>query len=65
MFPRLFTLPSFDLFGRTIGPLTLHSYGVLLALAFWPACGWSAANQEGKPRLDLVTDMAVYVLIGG
>jgi phosphatidylglycerol:prolipoprotein diacylglycerol transferase len=66
MFPRLFTLPSFDLFGRTIGPLTLHSYGVLLALAFLAGL-WVVSRQAKKAGLDatVVTDMAVYVLIGG
>ena len=43
MFPRIFTLPAFDLFGKELGPLTLHTYGVLLAVAFlaglW-AAGW-------------------------
>jgi phosphatidylglycerol:prolipoprotein diacylglycerol transferase len=66
MFPRLFTLPAFDLFGRTIGPLTLHTYGVLLALAFLAGL-WVVSRQAKKAGLDatVITDMAVYVLIGG
>ncbi len=66
MFPRLFTLPSFDLFGRAIGPLTLHTYGVLLATAFLLAL-WAASRQAKKAALHAarVTDMAVYVLIAG
>src|SRR5688500_14209579 len=66
MFPRLFTLPPFDLFGRTIGPLTLHTYGVLLALAFLAGL-WVVSRQAKKAGLDAtrITDMAVYVLIGG
>jgi phosphatidylglycerol:prolipoprotein diacylglycerol transferase len=66
MYPRLFTLPAFDLFGRTIGPLTLHTYGVLLALAFLAGL-WVAHREAKRSGLDAsrVTDMAVYVLIGG
>src|SRR2546428_3424063 len=66
MYPRLLTLPAFDLFGRTIGPLTLHTYGVLLALAFLAGL-WVVSRQAKKAGLDgaLITDMAVYVLIGG
>jgi phosphatidylglycerol:prolipoprotein diacylglycerol transferase len=66
VYSRLFTLPAFELFGRTIGPLTLHTYGVLLALAFLAGL-WIANRQAKKTGLDAtrITDMAVYVLIGG
>jgi phosphatidylglycerol:prolipoprotein diacylglycerol transferase len=66
VFPRLFTLPAFELFGRQIGPLTLHTYGVLLALAFLAGL-WVVSMQAKKAGLDstVITDMAVYVLIGG
>ena len=66
MFPRLVTLPAFDLLGREIGPLTLHTYGVLLALAFVAGL-WAAGWQARKAGLDAATvaDMAVYVLIAG
>ncbi len=66
MFPRLFTLDAFDLFGREVGPLTLHTYGVLLALAFlaglW-AAGWQA--KKAGMNAGAIADMAVYVLIAG
>jgi phosphatidylglycerol:prolipoprotein diacylglycerol transferase len=66
MYSRLLTLPAFHLFGRTIGPLTLHTYGVLLAIAFLAGL-WVANRQAKKAGLDptRITDMAVYVLIGG
>src|SRR5207249_6278449 len=66
MYPRLFTLPAFEVFGRHIGPLTLHTYGVLLALAFLAGL-WVVSRQAKKAGLDasVITDMAVYVLIGG
>ncbi len=66
MYPRLFTLPSFELFGRNVGPLTLHTYGVLLAVAFLLGL-WMAARQARREGLDAarVSDLAVYVLIAG
>jgi phosphatidylglycerol:prolipoprotein diacylglycerol transferase len=66
MHPKLLTLPAFDLIGRTIGPLTLHTYGVLLAIAFITGL-WVASRQARAAGLDAarVTDMAVYVLIAG
>jgi len=66
MHPKLLTLPAFDLLGRHIGPLTLHTYGVLLAIAFITGL-WVASRQAKSAGLDSarVTDMAVYVLIAG
>jgi len=66
MYPRLFTLNAFELFGHRLGPLTLHTYGVLLAVAFLAGL-MVAARQAKKAGLDAnrLTDMAVYVLIAG
>src|SRR3954454_15781639 len=66
MHPKLLTLPAFDLLGRHLGPLTLHTYGVLLAIAFITGL-WVAGRQARASGLDSarVTDMAVYVLIAG
>src|SRR5258708_27958581 len=66
MHPKLLTLPAFDLLGRSIGPLTLHTYGVLLAIAFITGL-WVASRQAKAAGLEpaRVTDMAVYVLIAG
>src|ERR1700730_2454700 len=66
MFPRLFTLPVFNIFGRPIGPLTLHTQAVPPALAFLAGL-WVVSREAKKAGLDatVITDMAVYVLIGG
>ena len=66
MHPRLLTIPAFDLLGRSFGPFTLHTYGVLLAIAFLGGL-WVASRQAKRAGLDAnrVTDMAVWVLIAG
>jgi len=66
MYPRLLTLPAFDVSGRSWGPFTLHTYGFLLAVAFLAGL-FVAARQARRSGLDAnrVTDMAVWVLIAG
>ena len=66
MHPRLLTIPAFELLGRTVGPLTLPTYGVLLAVAFLVGL-WVTARQARRAGLDAgrVTDMAIWVLIAG
>ena len=66
MHPRLLTLPAFDAMGRTFGPFTLHTYGVLLAIAFLAGL-WVASRQAKKSGMDSgrIVDMAVWVLIAG
>jgi phosphatidylglycerol:prolipoprotein diacylglycerol transferase len=66
MYPRLFSIPEFDLAGRHLGPLTLYTYGVLLAAAFLAGL-WVAGRQARKEGLnqERVTDLAVYLLIAG
>ena len=66
MHPRLLTLPAFDALGRTFGPFTLHTYGVLLAIAFLAGL-WVASRQAKRAGMDAgrIVDMAVWVLIAG
>src|SRR5215510_3154499 len=66
MHPRLFTLPAFELFGKHLGPFTLPTYGVLLAIGFLAGL-WVASRQAKRDGLDSarITDMAIWVLIGG
>jgi phosphatidylglycerol:prolipoprotein diacylglycerol transferase len=66
MHPRLFTIPAFDVLGRSLGPFTLHTYGALLAVAFVVGL-WVANRQARRAGLDAarVTDLAIWVLIGG
>jgi phosphatidylglycerol:prolipoprotein diacylglycerol transferase len=66
MHPRLLTIPAFELLGRTLGPIPIHTYGVLLAIAFLSGL-WVASRQAKRDGLDSgrITDMAVWVLIAG
>lgn len=68
MHPRLFTipLPTFELFGRDIGPISVPTYGVLVALGFIAGL-WIAGRQARKEGLDAnqIIDLAVYVLLAG
>ncbi len=66
MHPILFSIPPFELFGRNLGPITLHTYGVLLAIGMVFAL-WVVGREATKLGLDAarVTDLAIYVLIAG
>lgn len=66
MYPRLFTIPAFEVFGTSLGPFSLHTYGVLLACAFLLGL-WVAARQARRAGLDgeRIVDLAVWVLIAG
>jgi phosphatidylglycerol:prolipoprotein diacylglycerol transferase len=66
MYPRLLTLPPFDLLGRTVGPLALPTYGILLVLGMLAGL-WVVTRQARKAGLvsETITDMAVYAIIAG
>jgi phosphatidylglycerol---prolipoprotein diacylglyceryl transferase len=73
MHPQLFTVPGLPLppnipgfLAWLRGPFTLHTYGLLLAVAFLVGL-WVASRQAKRAGLDSnrVTDMAVWVLIAG
>lgn len=66
MYPRLFTIPAFDLFSRHLGPFSLPTYGVLLATAFVAGL-WIVNRQAKRAGLDAarLTDLAVWALLGG
>jgi phosphatidylglycerol---prolipoprotein diacylglyceryl transferase len=66
MHPRLISLPAFDLLGRTVGPLALPTYGILLVLGMLAGL-WVVTRQARKAGLvsETITDMAVYAIIAG
>ena len=55
MHPRLLTLPQFELAGRSLGPITLHTYGFLLAIAFLAGL-WVASRQARRTAPLLFSD---------
>ncbi|HJO03387.1 MAG TPA: prolipoprotein diacylglyceryl transferase [Acidobacteriota bacterium] len=61
MFPILFRLPI-----PGIGPITIHTYGVLLVVAFLVAVivARRLARREGIDA-DQMVDLGVYVILGG
>lgn len=66
MFPKLFSIPAFDLFGRHLGPFSLHMYGVLLVSALLAAL-WLAGRLARKEGLDpqKVQDLGIASIIAG
>ncbi len=66
MHPRLLTIPEFHLFRWSLGPIPVHTYGVLLAIAFLVGL-FVVSGRAKREGLDpgRITDMAVWVLIAG
>lgn len=66
MYPKIFTIPPFDLMGRTLGPFSLHTYGLLLVAALLAAL-WLAGRLARKERLDpqKVQDLGIASIIAG
>jgi phosphatidylglycerol---prolipoprotein diacylglyceryl transferase len=69
MHPKLFTvtIPTFALLGHSFGgPVTLHTYGFLLAVAFLAGL-FVVSSQAKRAGMDpaRLTDMAVWLLIAG
>jgi phosphatidylglycerol:prolipoprotein diacylglycerol transferase len=52
--------------GRRLGPFTLHTYGVTLAVAFLVGL-WMVARRARREGLEVarVTDLSIFVLIAG
>ena len=66
MFPKLFTIPPFELFGRDFGPFSLHMYGLLLVAALLSAL-WLAGYLARKQGLDphKIQDLGIASIIAG
>lgn len=69
MFPILTRFGPFDLFGHQLGPFTLHTYGLLVALGFLAALVivLRGARREGlptEPVLDLAFVAVLAAIVG-
>ncbi len=70
--PVALSLGPFDLFGKTLGPLQVHWYGLMYLLGFAGAW-WLALSRSNKPHAPIVKtqveDLIVYgamgVVLGG
>jgi len=66
MFPKLFTIPEFELLGRSFGPFSLHMYGILLVTALLAAL-WLTGVLARREGLDpqKVQDLGIASIIAG
>ncbi|HWR96980.1 MAG TPA: prolipoprotein diacylglyceryl transferase [Candidatus Methanoperedens sp.] len=69
MFPILLRLGPFNVFGHEVGPLTLHTYGVLVALGFLVALaivlrGARRAGLPVEPVLDVAFIAVLAAIVG-
>lgn len=66
MYPRLLILEPLEVLGRSVGPFTLHTYGVLIVTSFLAGL-WVTARQARQDGMDpaRTMDLAVWVLISG
>ena len=59
MWPDLFSIGPVTLFGYTLGPLTLHTFGLMMAIGFW-AAAW--VGQKELERRGLKGDFAWTIM---
>jgi phosphatidylglycerol:prolipoprotein diacylglycerol transferase len=65
MFPTIFEIAPFTLFGFQIGPFALHAYGLFVAAGFLLGIGWSM-REAREAGLDpaLLSDLGFYIILG-
>lgn len=59
MWPEIVSVGPFSLLGYTVGPLTLYSFGLMMAVAFWVAA-W--ITQKGLEQRGLKGDFAWTIM---
>ncbi len=66
MHPTLLELGPIELFGRSLGPLTLHNYGLMIAIGFLAAVFFILrdAEKEGLDR-QLIAEKSLWALFWG
>ncbi|NLW81164.1 MAG: prolipoprotein diacylglyceryl transferase [Desulfovibrionales bacterium] len=65
MFPTIFEIAPFILFGIQLGPFALHTYGLFVAAAFLMGIAWSMreAREQGLDP-HLLSDLGFYLILG-
>ena len=65
MFPTIIEIAPFVLFGITLGPFALHTYGLFVAAGFLLGIGWSMREaRERGLNPDLLSDLGFYIILG-
>ena len=66
MHPILFTIPPFHVFGLRLGDWQVHSFGVLMVVAFFAGL-WLVRKRAPSRGLDpnRISDLMFWVLIAG
>ena len=65
MFPTIIEIAPFILFGITLGPFALHTYGLFVAAGFLLGIGWSMREaRERGLNPDLLSDLGFYIILG-
>lgn len=65
MFPTIFDISPFVLFGIQFGPFALHTYGLFVAMGFLLGISWSMGEAR-KNGLDpnILSDLGFYIILG-
>lgn len=66
MHPIIFTIHQFKIFGLTIGPLHVYSYGTMLVIGFLAGMFLAVKRADSKNiKKDDILDLTFYMLIFG
>ncbi|MCI0698709.1 prolipoprotein diacylglyceryl transferase [candidate division KSB1 bacterium] len=66
MYPNLFTIPSFELFGWKIPSLTLHTFGLMAMLGFLiPTLIMRREFERNRIDPEMSSNIAVAAIVGG
>jgi phosphatidylglycerol:prolipoprotein diacylglycerol transferase len=65
VFPTIIEIAPFILFGFTIGPFALHTYGLFVAAGFLLGIAWSMREARARGlNPDIVSDLGFYIILG-
>lgn len=65
MFPIIFEIPPFILFGIQFGPVALHTYGLFVASGFLLGIAWSMREARARGLdTNMLSDLAFTIILG-
>src|SRR5438552_1779724 len=66
MFPVLLRLGPWTVWGYSLGPLTIYSYGLMMAIAFLTAASLTSSELDRKGlNGELASTMVLWAAVGG